>query len=264
MISSSSRVIKSHAVVLDVNNKVLIDIPEPFQGNVSQPVSVKNNELNNETNEQVSEEQAESIAIRIINQAKQQAADILTNARLTASNEQDAIISAANEEASKVYNEASERGYAEGINKATAEGNEIIANANQILEDAKTWRKETEESLEPDIIELIIGITDKLVAEAVKTNPETVINLIKQGLSEATIQSDVTVYVSTDDFKLVKEHKDEIRSLIEGSFDLEIHPDPSLKPMDAVISTNIGDTDVSLNGQVEAVKSYIKQILDNR
>jgi len=258
MISSSKRVLKAYTVNLDTDNKVVIEVPSV----PSVDAHVEN--FFSEPEGPDAEEKAHSIAARIIIQAEQQAADLLSSARIKAATEQDSIIKKAKDEAERIYNEARDEGYKTGMDAAITEGDAIVASANKELEDAKAWRIHMEHTLEPDMVELIIGITDKLLGESVKIHPDVIINLIKQGLNATTISGEVKVYVSSYDYDLVLSRKDELIALTDGSVVLEIIKDLSLNPMDSVISTPIGDVDVSLNQQYETLKATVNQILTNK
>jgi len=258
MISSSKRVIKFYDVNIDTENKVIIEVPKALSDD-----HYSDNVLQEPTGPDA-EEQAKSVAGKIIFQAEQQAAEMLSEARTKASAEQEMIINIAKDEAEAIYSEARDSGYKQGMDAATSEGDAIIAASNQVMENANAWRRQMEETLEPDMVALILGITEKLLGDTVKIQPEVIINLIKQGLLSTTVSGEVKIYVSADDYDLVVSQKDELLALTDGSVVLDIVKDLSLNPMDSVISTPIGDVDVSLNQQYETLKTCINNILTNK
>ncbi|MCL2216329.1 MAG: FliH/SctL family protein, partial [Defluviitaleaceae bacterium] len=214
--------------------------------------------------EQSKENQAKSASARIIRQAEQQAEEIVSSARAAATQEQNTIRANANAEAKRITSEAREAAYKEGMDAATREGDAIKAEARQTLESAVAERKAMQESLEPEIVELIIGITDKLLDKAVAINPSVITNLIKQGLASAVITGDIIIYVSPQDLEQVQEHKDELVALADGSVKMEIVKDLSLNPMDCVIETPFGDIDCSLGQQYDQLKANLSYILNNK
>ena len=128
MTSFSSRVLKSYAVKLDTENKVVIDVSafhvddEPPMIAIAEPTGPD------------AEEKAQSVAARLIFQAEQQAAGILSSARIKAATEQDMIINAAKDDAEKIHSEARDSGYKEGMDVAIAEGDAIVAESTRVLE----------------------------------------------------------------------------------------------------------------------------------
>ncbi|MCL1846229.1 MAG: FliH/SctL family protein [Defluviitaleaceae bacterium] len=255
MMLSSRRVLKHNSVILDTENKVVIEIGDLFSA-----VAVEGDEEFESPPKK--EEDAQSAAEKIIRQAERQAEEILSSARETASNEQGAIVQSAKAEAAKIIEEARETGYNEGIEKSTAEATAIRADAKKILDDATAERESMQKSLEPEIVNMIIGITEKLLGNTYELNPETVINIIKQGFEASAISGEVTVYVSADDFDLVEAKKDDLMALTDGSVRLTITKDLSLSPMDCVIETPFGNVDCSLGQQFESLRANLTYIMN--
>jgi len=256
MMLSCNRVLKAGTVNVDKDNKVIIDAgnsPEQLtdDGDINIP-------------EPNTEAQAQHTAKRIIRQAEQQAEEIISQARATATQEQASIRSEAQAEAHRAITEAREMAYKEAMDSATAEGNAIRAEAQQVLEDAKTERMSMQKKLEPEMVDLVVGITEKLLGKITDLNPSVIINLIKQGLASAVITGDVIIYVSPQDLEQVQAHKDELMALADGSVKMEIVKDLSLNPLDCVIETSFGDIDCSLGQQFESLKTNLNYILNNK
>jgi len=251
MMLSSRRILKHNTVKLDTENKIVIEI-----GDVFTP-SVEEDEPPPKT-----EDDAQSSAEKIVRHAERQAEEILSNARKVAVEEQDAILQKAKTEAAKIVSDARETGYNEGIEKATAEANAIRADAQRILDEATAEREHMQKSLEPEIVNMITGITEKLLGNTCELNPDTIINIIRQGFGAAAISGEVTVYVSADDYELVVEKKEELMALTDGSVKLTITKDLSLSPMDCVIETPFGNVDCSLGQQFESLRANLTYILN--
>ena len=256
MMLSCNRVLKAGTVNVDQDNKVVIDA-----GQSSEQLSGTEDNKAYEPNK---EAQAQSAAKRIIRQAEQQAEEIVSSARASSAQEQVVIRQNAEAEAARLLSESRDMGYKDGMNTATREGDAIKAEAQQVLESAIAERKAMQESLEPEIVELVIGITDKLLNKTMAINPAIITNLIKQGLTSAVITGDVIIYVSPQDLEQVLEHKDELMAHADGSVKLEIVKDLSLNPMDCVIETPFGDIDCSLGQQFESLKANLSYILNNK
>ena len=254
MMLSSNRILKPGMVNLDTVNKVVIEAP-PFD------VPTDPDEPEDPA---IKEKDAQKQAAKIIRHAERQAEEILTNALADAEARQSEVLQNAETEAARITSEAHESGYKSGMDAATSEGEAIKAEARQVLEDAEAERKKMQESLEPEIVNMIIGITEKLLGNFAEINPKIIINLIKQGFAAATISGNVTVYVSAGDYDLVLANKDELLALTDGSVKLEITKDLSLSPMDCVIETPFGDIDCSLGQQFESLKANLTYIMNNK
>ena len=258
----SNRVLKVGTVSVDPDNKVVIDIGQQSESEPDLSVSDASSDKIRDSKDKA--EKIEAKAKGILQQANQQAEQIIADARVSAAAEQASIVEMAEGEASRIKIEAKEQAYQEGIEIATREGNAIRAEAQKVLESAEAERKQMQENLEPELVQLVVDIVDKLLGNVVQLNPAVIINLIKQGLSSATITGDVIVYVSSQDFDKAIEKKDEILALTDGSVKLDIVKDLSLSPMDCVIETPFGNIDASLGQQYEALKENLVYILNNR
>ncbi|MCL2577878.1 MAG: FliH/SctL family protein [Defluviitaleaceae bacterium] len=254
MMLSSNRILKSEMVNLDTENKIIIDIGVPALP-PDTPVT---------EDPEKREKDAKKSAANMIRRAEQQAEEIINNALREAEEKQAEILMNAEAEAEKSRAVSRDDGFSEGMAAANSMGEKIKAEAAQILEGAKSERKTMQENLEPEIVNMIIAITEKLLGNTVGIKPAVVVNLIKQGFAQATISGKVTVYVSADDYDEVVGKKEELMALTDGSVKLEITKDLSLSPMDCVIETPFGDIDCSLGQQFEALRTNLTYILNNK
>jgi len=244
-------------VNFDTENKIVIDIGVPT-------TSSNNYSVDDDKDSGKKEQDAQKSAAKIIHHAERQAEEIISNARQAASDEQAMILQNAEAEAARIISEARDMGYQNGLDTAAREGEAIKTEAQQVLDNAISERIAMQESLEPEIVEMIIGITEKLLGNITEVNPAIITNLIKQGFSAAAISGNVTVYVSADDYEHVLKNKDELLTLTDGSVKLQITKDLSLSPMDCVIETPFGDIDCSLGQQFESLRANLTYILNSR
>lgn len=251
--TSLSKVLKAQTVKLDKDNRINIDVgfivPQPMPDS---------------TFDKAEEETPEEIARNIINKANRDAEKIVNQAKREASNLLDEAKAQAEEESRVMCEQAHEEGYREGYRKAELESKHILEQANQVLADAKRERAASETSLEPDMVDLIIKIVQKLLNDTVRLNPDAVVNLIRQGFAGATITGDVFIHVSQHDFEQVVQSKEALMSLTDGSVNLEIIRDLSLDMSDCVIETTYGNIDCSLNQQFDALRNQLVYILKNK
>ena len=245
----SGRILKAERIKIDEFNRVTIEVPA-----LEEPITI-------EDTEDDAEAKAMSAAARIISTAEMQANEIKNRARMDALAIQSKIEAETKAEAERLLRETEENAYNAGMSKAKSEGDMIIAEAKEILTDAKNQRQFLQESLEPDIVKLIIDISDKLIGNAKNLNPKTITYLVKQGFGTGQISGDIKVMVSPDDFEMVVKSKDELLAFTDGAANLEIVKDLSLNPLDCVIETSMGHIDCSLESQYIALKQNLTYIL---
>jgi flagellar assembly protein FliH len=253
---SLSNIYKSRAVTIDKDNAISIEImtfiPEPPE---PEPPAA--------TDEEIAESAAEK-ARQLIKKAGAEAEQILKKARAEAEKLAAETVAAANAEAGGIRSAARKEGYDEGYSKAEAEGQKIIDEANKVLADARAERTRMQETLEPEMVTLVADIVKKLLGDTVALYPETIVNLIRQGIAGEKLTGPVQIRVCEDDFKTVIKVKEELAALADSSVQVEIVRDPSLKHTDCVVETPFGSIDVSLSQQFGALRDQLLFILGTR
>ena len=253
MTLSSRRILKADRIKIDKDNRVTIEVP-----------ALEDEPIMMGDNDEDAEAKAMSAAARIINTAEMQAIEIKNRAQMDALAIQSKIEAETKAEAERLLKETETSAYNAGMSKAKSEGDRIIAEANKILADAKNTRRFLEESLEPDVVKLIIGISDKLIGNAKSLNPKTITYLVKQGFGVGQISGDIKVLVSPADYDEVIKSKDALLALADGSANLDIVKDLSLSALDCIIETPMGHIDCSLEGQYSALKENLTYLLQSR
>lgn len=192
----------------------------------------------------------------LISQAKREADSILALANLKA----DSIIFGIEASNKNGYNEGYEKGYAEGLEIAE----KLKEEAKSIVENAEIEKKNILDSIEPEILQIIVDITEKLIFKTAEIDKNVVSILIKTALAGLTVIDNVVIRVSTDDYLDVVKNKQEIICGIEGLVNIEIIKDLSLDTNDCIIETSYGNIDCSLKNQFASLKSDLFYLLETR
>lgn len=249
------KIFKSVNVTMD-SNKVNIGSVDPItflrkeESDISNHTK-KDNNINDKKQDIIQE--AEKYAKEIIKKAEDEAEKVKTDLEQQLKNK------------IKNLEETSQKeGYEKGYNLAVLEVDKIKEEALSILENAKIEKNRMVEELEPQIVDLIINILNKLLYKSVEIDKAIIINLIKQGLDESSLSGDIKIKVSPKDYEMVMKNKDNIISMAEGSSNVEIIKDLSLNKADCIIETSFGNIDCSLDEQFKILKENIFFILGNR
>ncbi|MCL2188156.1 MAG: FliH/SctL family protein [Defluviitaleaceae bacterium] len=250
----SSRIHRNYT--MDRENTVVI--------NINDPAAYDGHDLLGDTDlgEEEPELSPEEQAAQIIEAAQAEAEQIITDAKAAGIAEQADLRRAAKSEIAIMLEQTKEQGYQEGITQAAREGDDIRAQARQVLADAEESRLQMQQKLEPEMVDLLIGIVNKLIGNIVTLNPNTILALVRKGMQSATITGDIKIFVSPEDFDNVITQKEEISSLVDSSVNFEIVRDANLSSMDCVIETPFGNIDCSLGQQMEVLTQNISYLLN--
>ncbi len=252
-----SKIIKYNNLTVDEENKVSIDIPN---FNVIDEDENSNEFEINYTAENGGELTPEDI----LEIAKAQAGSVIGNAR----KEADYILIEAHKnaviEAEEIKKNAYDEGYSSGYKKGADEAAVIQKEAKNTLASAKAEKEEILSRIEPELIELVVKVIDKVLNNAKIINPDVIKCIIKKGMSQTKIMGDIFIHVSADDYESAINDKDDIVSSREGSVNIEIIKDLSMNVGDCLIETPFGNIDCGIDQQLKEVKSNLYYILENR
>lgn len=250
---SLSRIVKA-SYVTNSDDLVNIEIMPPpviATADSSEPDSFE--ELNKSNDEET-----------LIAQARMIAEDIMRRARQDAQSLQDDTLRQAEAQAELLLETSRAKGYEEGYNQGYIEAEAIKEEARQIHQQALIQRDDIINSIETDMVNLVTGIVSKLLSAEIQINPQVILNLIKQGLSDATLTGIIRIHVSQVDHDYVSQNRDALLAMFNSSATLEIVKDMSLNQSDCVIETPFGNIDCSLTQQYEELKKDLYYILENR
>lgn len=255
-----SRILKAPYITIDsqngipINNKLEIykeetldTTEEIFEEKIGQE------ELNIEALEEMQDD--------ILEKAREQADIIIENAK----NEARKIIEAANleieENANKIYLEKEEAGFNEGYLKGENEAQNLKNEAEQILLNANAEKEMLEKSIEPQLINLVIDISQKILTKTFEINPEIISLLIKKGLENVKDISNIKIYVSENQYEYVINNKDEIIGVDTNKNNIEILKKSSLEDDDCFIETEFGSVQCGANEQFKGIREALLYIL---
>jgi flagellar assembly protein FliH len=202
--------------------------------------------------ENITEEEAAETAEQIISEARGLAHTIIEEAKKEA--ETDKLF---------VFDEARQQGFDQGYAQGEREARAIVSEAEEIRENAVVKREQLLADAEPQLVELIINISRKIIGDSFELNPGLVRVLIRCGLEGTSSAGDIKIRVSAEDYESVLEKHDEYNKYATGISDIEIIRDLSLQPADCVIETRYGDIDCSLGEQLASLEREIKYIYEH-
>jgi len=239
-------------------NQINIGNPYKFIPEKSQEIE---EEAYNEAVAELDPEKELEISQDIIHKAKEEAAQLLREAEIEAEN----ILKKAREEIENLREEtekiAREEGYKKGEELARQEYESIIQEAQAIKNKCKEDYESTMESLETDIIELVLDIASKVVGDEIRNNQESILNIVRSTINACTNRENITLKVSEEDYEYVAENKDRIISMAGGIEDLEIKRDRALDKGACIVETAFGSVDGSYNTRLEDIKQAFYDIL---
>ncbi|UTR10868.1 flagellar assembly protein FliH [Evansella sp. LMS18] len=222
------------------------------RGSVAQ--SGKNVHYNERT---VLEEDARKAAEEIIQDAKRQA-ELLENELLK---QEEKIRS----EAEQIFQEAEMKGWQQGYEAGQLEGRnqyeKEIRKARDLVRKAKEDYFSHLEKAEPVMLELSMGVAEKIIGETLEKSGEAWIYLIKEAVKEVRSHEEITIFIHPEKYENVLHHKDELQQIALHTRELYIYPEAGIGENDCVIETPYGRVDAGVDSQLKEIKMTLQEKL---
>lgn len=207
---------------------------------------------------------------RIIEQAKQEANDILTQSYQQIEQEtQQLQIEKQNWQTEKMQliEEAKQHGYniglEEGRNIGYQEYREHIQMANDVIELSKHDYQSYLDSAERTILDLAIKVAEKIMNSTIEQDETHFLNIVKKVLQEGRGGKEIQLHVHPVHYPYVLSEKEELLSLFPIRPDLFIFPNTQIPENGCVIETNSGRIDATIDTQLKMLKQKLLDLLES-
>ncbi|SFL72081.1 flagellar assembly protein FliH [Pelosinus propionicus DSM 13327] len=235
---------------------------------------VLNNNIIVDDNIEVSKELNEvsvdtSVADEIIASAQEKAAAIIDEAKKDANQR----INEANQQVEhlkqQAYDEGYQKGYQQGVEQGKQSGLEemqsqienAIDRTQQILTLGEKEAKEMILAAERQIIEIALAVASKVIACQIEENPMVVLPIVKSALEKVKDQEQIVLRVSSADFDIVLQAKQEFQNMVGREQALTIVVDRTITAGSCVIDTSYGVVDAKIDTQFDALRKALQGVL---
>lgn len=204
-------------------------------------------------------EEASQQARAVLDDAKRAASDIIESARREAQN----ILESAAREREEVFQRARregyEAGYKEGLEDAAAEGESLLVQAREALEDARSSLPAMLKELEPRILALCLEISRKVLGRELRENPETILDMARQGLKALKDEREFSLRVNPSLVALLDGSKDELVAEFSAK-SFEVIGDDEIPPDGVVVKSPHGLVDARIETQITNIARAIAEL----
>lgn len=157
--------------------------------------------------------------------------------------------------------EAKEEGYRHGEELAQQHYSELLAEAQEFKERSKREYNDTIASLEHNIVELVLEISEKVVGKAIEENKDIILDIIKDTMNSCSNRENITLIVSSEDYNIVVENQELLKSSVKGLRELEVREDKSLDKGSCIIDTEFGSVDGSCDVRLESIRKAFFELI---
>ncbi|MFB4167498.1 flagellar assembly protein FliH [Virgibacillus sp. JSM 102003] len=160
--------------------------------------------------------------------------------------------------------QAQEEGFKKGFELGQQEGKgqyeELLANANKIVETATKDYHATIEQSDETIVELAVHAAEKIIKKELKENPESFISIVNAAIKEIKDQSELSIYLHPSNYEMVMKQKDEIVQLVDKDLNVSIYINEQLKEDSCLIEHPFGRIDASIDVQLQELREVLHEV----
>ncbi len=255
-----SRVIKGSTVYVSQPKVIQIDelreLQEKYErsnGKMSKINKLKTDELDQIRVESESIlRETESMIIDLLEKAKEEASSIIAEAR---------------EEAELIRAENLKRGYEEGLEQARQEIDETLIQARQeseqIIEKAGKAKMEILRTAEPDMMRLVMAITQRVIGGEIKTNPDIVTNVIGEALTYLDKTENISVRINPREVLQVLDavNTGKITDKHNKLVDFDVQADKRVSTGGCIIDGEEGQIDATIETRLLRIEKSIQGVI---
>jgi flagellar assembly protein FliH len=161
--------------------------------------------------------------------------------------------------------EGYEGGYAKGFEEGEAKGKTIqeelltdYENTHQLvlrlIEDLKGFTETMVTEAEEEVLQIAVGIGEKIVRKEIAHDPEQVLTWVQEGLQRLGPAGSAVIHVHPDDLDLLTRRRPELLTAVEGITLLKFEADPKLKPGDCLLEGPDRIIDARIDRQIERIE----------
>ena len=162
----------------------------------------------------------------------------------------------------EIEKQAYESGFQEGRESAfesqTVQVESAVKSLNQAATDILNLRQEIYRTVEHEVVELALAIARKVVCQEIKINPDVVICVAREALSQVDAPGKIKIRLNPADLEFINATQGQISELVHQMDNVALETEASIARGGCVIETNQGDIDARIEKQFQVVEDKFR------
>lgn len=136
---------------------------------------------------------------------------------------------------------------------------EAVDRFTSVVTDFVAQREDLLKSAEGTVIRLAVAVARKIVGEAIEANEEIVLEAVRKALKHVVEKEMVQIRVHPEDLKIVREHRSDWLSIVEGTRSLEIEEDDRIRRGGCLVETEAGNVEAQVDKQIQLLEKVLME-----
>lgn len=186
--------------------------------------------------------EASQVAKDLVQKAQGQATEIVEHANKQAAQ----ILAEAQEEHERLHRESLERGYQEGLSKAT----EYVARAEE------HYRHMVEKGKD-ELKLLAVKISEKIIGRALEMDPAVIRDIVSQAIRTLRQHKSLTVRCNQEDYDALRQNEGEFLNLLSRDGSIHFLVDAAIPRGGCIVESEAGVVDARLETQLKTLQKVL-------
>lgn len=144
-------------------------------------------------------------------------------------------------------------------NQAVVEGRERgLASVTELLTVARVQTMRTQREIREDLRVLAVRIAERILGRELAQNPDVVLDLVGEALSQAGAPREVVVRCHPDDLKALERGRPRLIERCARAHAVVFRTDPTIARGSCVVETELGTIDARLPTQLDAIERALR------
>ena len=201
--------------------------------------------------------EAQNQAASIINDAKNQSAQLLENSKQDTLKKQEEIELLKTQALEEARQQGFQIGYDEGFQKAREDVHLKVINLEAIADSSFKLKKEIMLSAEQEILQLSIVIAEKVLKQQLEIKPEMIIEIIRAAINELKDKEEIKIIINPALKDQLYNFSEELKTLIKGMKAIKIVEDKTIHANSAIVESPESRIDARLETQIAKITEEI-------
>ena len=147
-----------------------------------------------------------------------------------------------------------EAGAAESVR---AQVDEVVARFSSMVDDFAAQRVDLLKMSEEVVVRLAVTVARRIVGDAIEINEEVVLETVRRALKHVQEKESLVIRVNPEDLKIVREHRSEWLSIVEGSGSLDVEEDERIRKGGCLVETEAGNVEARIDRQIQTLEKAL-------
>lgn len=162
----------------------------------------------------------------------------------------------------EIEEQAFQKGFLEGqraaLDSQRAEVAAAVQSMSQAIVEIQGLRQEIYHSTEREVVELALSIARKVVCQEIKTNPDVVVCVAREALSQVDVPGKIKIRLNPADLEFITSTQGRITAFLQETDNVSFEAEEGITSGGCVIETKLGEIDARIEKQFKVVEKKFR------